>query len=104
MPEQYPSDFSQGPDSSFHLQDLEEKQRLLKERIILIGTSLIDHRESILEEFRELKKETLKLKEENLRMRDFIQNILNQLSETARKEELMILQRQIDILSPNMRK
>ncbi len=104
MPENYPPNLSQAPDPSFHLQDLEEKQKLLKERIILIGNSLIEHRENIHQELQELKKETLKLKEENIRMREFIQNILDQLSETARREELMILQRQLDILSPHMKK
>lgn len=84
-------------DANARLRDLEEKQRLLKERIFLLGKGLIEERDSTFKDIQEMKKTIILLKEENLRMKEFIQRIVEQLSTVARKEELMILQRQFDL-------
>ena len=99
MPENYPQEPQFSSDINMKLQDLEERQRLQKERTLLIGNSLIEEREKTFEEIQELKKILLKLKEDNLRMKEFIQRMSELFSELARKEELMILQRQFDTLT-----
>lgn len=91
-PQQYFSDVNT------RLRDLEEKQKLLKDRTLLIGQNLIEEKESTFTDLQELKKELLLLKQENLKMKEFIQRMAEQMSELARKEELMILQRQFDML------
>jgi len=90
-------------DINTRLRDLEEKQRLLKDRTLLIGQNLIDEKEDTFEGIQELKKMVWTLKEENIRMKDFIQRMGEQISELARKEELMILQRQFDMFKPNLK-
>ena len=85
------------------LRDLEEKQKLLKDRTLLIGQNLVDGRESTFNELQESKKELLRLKKETLKMIEFVQRLSEQVSGLARKEELMILQRQIDILKPHIK-
>ena len=95
LPTYSPTDASS--DNSKRIRDIEEKQRLLKERMLLIGQSLIDERDKSFKEIQELKKTLEIIKEETLRMKDFIQRITEQLDNTARKEELMILQRQFDL-------
>jgi len=79
------------------LRDLEEKQRLLKDRLLLIGQTLIDSKDKQFIEIQEMKKDLMKLKEENTRMKEFLQRVAEQLSNVARKEELITLQRQFDI-------
>ena len=100
--------YSQEPqfssDINMKLQDLEERQRLQKERTLLIGNSLIENREKTFKEIQELKKILLKLKEDNLRMKEFIQRMSDLFSESARKEELMILQRQFETLTNSITK
>lgn len=81
-----------------YLRDLEEKQRLLKDRVLLIGNSFVEEKEKMQNELQELKKEVLILKEEVKRIREIIERISEQLSNTARKEEIAIIQRQLDIL------
>ena len=95
--QQYFSDFNT------RLRDIEEKQRLLKDRILLIGQNLIEEREKNFNELQELKKITIQLKDENIRIRELVHRISEQVSEFARKEELMILQRQLDIIKPNIK-
>ncbi len=79
------------------LRDIEEKMRLLKERTILIGQSLIESREKNSSELREIKKSLFILQEDISRIKDFISRITEQTEKFARKEELSILQRQFDL-------
>ena len=99
MPENYSQEPQYQSDTTLRIQDLEEKQRLLKERVVLFGNSLIEKREKNFEEMQEMKKIILKLKEDNLRMKEFIQRMSDLFSELARKEELMILQRQFEMFT-----
>lgn len=85
------------PDVNTRLRDIEEKQRLLKDRLLLIGKSLVEEREKTLSELLELKRIFIILREETMRMKEFIQRVAEQLAFTARKEELAILQRQFDL-------
>lgn len=82
---------------STHFRDIEEKQRLLKDRLLLIGQSLINEREKNFSSIQEMKKSLIKLTEENKRIRELLQRITEQMGNTARKEELMMLQRQFDL-------
>jgi len=90
-------------DINTRIRDLEEKHRLLKDRTLLIGQNLVEDKESISAELRGLKKSVMQLTEENLKMGKFVQRIAEQMAKSARKEELMILQRQFDMLKPHMK-
>ena len=85
-------------DLNTQLRDMEEKQRLLKDRVLLIGQTLIEEREKNFKEVQALKKDLINVKAENTRMKEFVQRITEQLSSTARKEDFMILQRQLDLI------
>ncbi|MBM3232260.1 hypothetical protein FJZ21_02695 [Candidatus Pacearchaeota archaeon] len=97
MPQEYQPTEEYYGDANSRLKDIEEKQRLLRDRILLVGKNMVEERESILEEIREIKKLLSKTMEENIKIQDFLKKVADQLSESARKEELMILQRQIDL-------
>ena len=103
MDETYTDQSQYFSDINTRLRDIEEKQRLLKDRTLLIGQNLIDEKEGTFKGIQELKKIVLTLKEENLRMKEFIQRMSEQISELARKEELMSLQRQFDMFKPNLK-
>ena len=85
-------------DMQTRLRDLEEKQRLLRDRVLLLGQTLIEERENTFKELQELKKTTLQLTDENERFKELFQRVAEQLSSLARKEEVFILQRQLDLL------
>lgn len=95
-PEQYPAN-QYVTDMNIRLRDIEEKQRLIKDRLLLIGKSVIEEREKIFDEMQEAKKTLLKIEEENKQLKEILRNLAEQLGKTARKEELMILQRQFDM-------
>lgn len=82
------------------LNDLEERQRLLKERVLLIGQNLIETKDElekdmlnikiILEEFRQ---DIKKIKEAVIRLSD-------EVDKKARKSEVEILAKQAQMFSP----
>ena len=82
------------------LRDIEEKQRLIKDRMLLIGQNLVDFREEAEKNISVLKAETELIKQEILKIKSTLERIIEELSGLARKEEVMILQRQLKMFQP----
>jgi hypothetical protein len=80
------------------IRDLEEKQRLLKDRMMLISESFVRSREKNFDEIQEMKKTVERLKIDNHRMKELLLRMGEGVNRSARKEELMILQRQFDLM------
>lgn len=97
MPQDYQPTEEYYNDAAGRLKDVEEKQRLLRDKILLIGRNVVEDRESIMQEIEEMKKLLAKTREENIKIQDFLKKVADQLSESVRKEELMMLQRQLDL-------
>ena len=84
-------------DVNTRLKDIEERQRLLKDRLLLVGKNLVEDRESMFSELQELKKMSLQMRADYLKMQEFLKKVADQLAETARKEEVLMIQRQVDM-------
>jgi len=82
---------------SFRISEIDDKLNLLKNRILLIGQSMVEEREKNFSQIQEIKKDLIIIKEENTRIRELLQRVSEQLTNTARKEELAIIQRQLDL-------
>ncbi|MBS3089727.1 hypothetical protein J4461_02480 [Candidatus Pacearchaeota archaeon] len=95
MTEEYAE--TSAPDPLTKIRDVEEKQRILKDRVLLIGKTLVDEKEKTFKDIQDIKKILFTLKEEQDRIKEIIQNLVEQSSQAARKEELMMLQRQFDL-------
>jgi hypothetical protein len=95
-------DSGQGYDKFFsdlntRIRDLEEKQRLMKDRVLLISDSFVKERDKNFNEIQEMKGFVEILKEENIRLKELLMRMTELVNRAARKEELMILQRQFDL-------
>ena len=88
-------------DISIRLRDLEEKNRLIRDRVLLLGQSVIDERDKSFKEMQEMKSSVIKLKEDVSRLKELMQRVAEQISGMSRKEELLILQRQFDLMRKN---
>lgn len=84
-------------DINTRIRDLEEKQRLLRDRMFLISDSFVKVREKNFDEIQNMKKDIEILKMENLRLKEIVLRLGDVLDKSARKEELMLLQRQFDL-------
>ncbi len=99
MAEEYDS---QGyyPDAGLKLRDLEEKQRITKDRLLLIGENLVEIREKTNQEILELKKEIEIINTTIERFKNFLESASQEFSKFARKEDLEILSRQAKMFQP----
>lgn len=82
------------------LNDLEEKQRIIKDRVLLIGNNLIETREDMSKTLIELKKEIENLKNDFQKMKSFIETISDEFSNLAKKSDLDILIKQAKMFQP----
>ena len=82
------------------LRDIEERQRLIKDRVLLIGENLVDGREDSIQEISELKVKTENLEQEIKRIKDTLSSIIEEMGNFARKAELEILKKQFKMFQP----
>ena len=85
-------------DVNLRLRDLEEKNTLLRDRVLLLSQSLIEEKDKNFKVMQETKSTLIKMREELNRLKELMQRMAEQITSMARKEELMILQRQFDLL------
>ena len=76
------------------LRDVEEKQRVLKDRMVLVGQNLIETKEKTEQEILEIKKDLEFLKESVEKIKSFIETISGEFSNFAKKDDLEILRKQ----------
>jgi hypothetical protein len=93
--------FAQGyGDVNAKIGDLDEKNRILKNRLLLIGQNLIETREKTSEQILNLKREVDSMQTDLRRIKDFLENISGEFSKFAKKEDLMILAKQAKMFQP----
>ena len=82
------------------LRDVEERQKLIKERVLLIGENLVNSREETTKEISELKMKTESIEKEIERLKDAVSSLIEESQNFARKSEVEILQRQFKMFQP----
>ncbi|MDO8623575.1 MAG: hypothetical protein Q7R52_04985 [archaeon] len=87
-------------DSNIKIRDLEEKQKIIKDRVLLIGKNLVEIKEKNSKEIIEIKKDLEKLQKEVGRISDFIETFSSEFSKFARKEDVIILTKQAKMFQP----
>ena len=87
-------------DANLKIRDLEEKQRILKDRVLLIGQNLIDTKEKTSETILEIKKDLEKIKDSVEKMKLFIESISTEFPKFAKKDDLNILIKQAKMFQP----
>jgi len=82
------------------IRDIEEKQRVLKDRTLLIGQNLIDIKEKTDQEILEIKKDVEIIKQGINRIKLFLESASDHFSKFAKKEDLEILSKQAKMFQP----
>ena len=82
------------------LNEIEEKQRLLKDRVLLIGENLISTKEEIEKQNLEFKKQIKQMDFELKSLKQINKRIVEEMDNLARKTELEILERQFKMFQP----
>jgi hypothetical protein len=100
MEEEYNSYNQEAVNVNMVIRDLEEKQRILKERIFLIGQNLVEIREKSIRDVLELKKDVEMMRNSMDRIKDFLETISGEFQKFARKEDLEMLSKQAKMFQP----
>ena len=87
-------------DISVRLRDIEEKQNLIKDRVLLIGENLISEKEETNKEIQELKSKIFMVEEDIKRMKLLLERMMDDANNFVRKNEFQILQRQFEMFQP----
>lgn len=96
----------QGGDNSFFIdvsvrfRDLEEKNKILRDRLLLIGQNLIETKEKTSSDILEIKKELEIIKKNMERLVSFLETASLEFSKFAKKEDLEILAKQAKMFQP----
>lgn len=82
------------------IRDLEEKQNMLKDRLLLIGQNLVETKEKNNQDILEIKKDIEIIKRNMERLISFLETASAEFSKFARKEDLEILSKQAKMFKP----
>ncbi|MCL5730004.1 MAG: hypothetical protein M1165_00340 [Candidatus Pacearchaeota archaeon] len=87
-------------DANLRIRDFEDKQRILKNQLLLIGKNLIEIREKNNRDILEIKKEIESLKRDMERLISFLDTASDEFSKFARKDDVEILAKQMRMFQP----
>jgi len=87
-------------EANLQIRDVKEKQKILKDRLLLIGENLIETKEKTQQEIIEIKKNIEIMKQNIERIRSFLETLSGELSKFARREDLEILSKQARMFQP----
>jgi hypothetical protein len=87
-------------DVTSKVRDLEEKQRVLRDRLLLIGQNLIEIKEKSSIKMLEIKKDIETMKQNIERLSSFVESISGEFSKFAKKDDLEILTKQAKMFQP----
>jgi len=91
-------------DVNTKVRDIEEKQRVLKDRILLIGQNMIETKERTDEKILEMKKDLEVIKQKIERIASFMETISGEFSKFAKKDDVEILAKQARMFQPYEKK
>ena len=87
-------------ETTLRLNDIEEKQRILKDQLLLIGKNLLEIKEDTNQKIIEIKKDLEILKNSFERVVSFIETISAEIPKFAKKEDVEILAKQAKMFQP----
>jgi predicted glycoside hydrolase/deacetylase ChbG (UPF0249 family) len=79
---------------------LEEKQRILRDQVNLLGQNLVEAKERTNQKILEIKKDIEFLKQSVEKISSYLENISGEFSKFAKKEDLEILTKQAKMFQP----
>jgi hypothetical protein len=87
-------------DFNTRLRDIEEKNKVSKDRIMLLGQNLISSREELIKELNILKKEQNNIRKELDKLKGLIENILSETDNFVRRDEILMIERMLKDFQP----
>ncbi len=87
-------------DFNTRLRDLEERNKLVKNRTLLLGKNLITTREQITSEIDQLRNQSNKIQKDLEKLTSLVKSILSETRNFVRKDEVIVLERMLKDFQP----
>ncbi|MCK9595587.1 hypothetical protein M0R19_00150 [Candidatus Pacearchaeota archaeon] len=82
------------------IRDIEAKQRVMKDRLLLVGQNLVEMKENSNVKILEIKKDVEKMKQELEKLSSFLETVSGEFSKFAKKDDLELLTKQAKMFQP----
>lgn len=82
------------------LRDIEERQRLLKDRVLLIGENLVDSKEETEKDISTIKVNLEQMKRDIEKIKETLLRVIDDLDTKARKTEIDLIRKQFKLFEP----
>lgn len=96
------NELSSVSDANLKIRDLEDRQRLIKDKLNLLSTNFIELKNTLEKEVTDLKISTDSIKYEIAKIKDLIIRISEELDNRAKRSELELVAKQLKIMKPLM--
>ena len=87
-------------DFNTRLRDIDERNKLIRERVLLLGKNLISSRQEIEDELRETKQENARISKELERLKKISNSLLTEYNSFVKREEMNIIERMLKDFQP----
>tara|TARA_Y100000310_G_scaffold310057_1_gene354812 strand:- start:1557 stop:1967 length:411 start_codon:yes stop_codon:yes gene_type:complete len=87
-------------DFNTRLRDAEERNQLVRERILLLGKNLIESKQETESDIKELKKQTSEIKKDLEKLQRLSENIVQETKKFVKKNEVVVIERMLKDFQP----
>lgn len=87
-------------DFNTRLRDIDERNKLIRERVLLLGKNLISSKQEMEEELKEIKKENLENKKDLERIKKITNGLVSEFNKFVERKELVLVERMLKDFQP----
>ena len=87
-------------DFNTRLRDISERNRLIRERVLLLGKNLISSRQSTEDDIKEIKKENLEINKTLDKLTKVSNSLLTEFNKFVKREEIILIERMLKDFQP----
>ena len=87
-------------DFNARLQDIDERNRLIRERVLLLGKNLISSRQDTEDDIKELKRESQQTKKDVEELKKISNKLISEFNKFVKREEIIIIERMLKDFQP----
>ena len=87
-------------DLNTRIRDAEERNRITKERTLLIGKNLVDSKVQIFEEIKEIKRNVAQTQRDIKQIKKTTENLIQETGKYIKRDEIMLIERMLKDFQP----
>jgi len=87
-------------DFNTRLRDLDERNKIIRERVLLLGENLISSRQDTEEELEKIKKDNQEIKKDLEKIKKISNSLLTEFNKFVKREEMVLIERMLKDFQP----